>query len=184
MKERYRLFRRRKRIYYAFANTTSKKHLHRQPGDHWRGAIYNFGTSLTLNQSTVVGNSSTGGGSQGGGTGNGGGPFYLTTTIVCSNTASTSSNIVGTVIPLSSTNNLVDFNAMLYSLGNYGGPTQTMLPPGGSPVIDARSDSMTNFLSTEQRLLPRLFGAHVIGAVFDTPAGSGQFQFTDTQAMN
>jgi len=51
-------------------------------------------------------------------------------------------------------------------LGNSGGPTLTMPPLAGSPAIDAGDDSVTNFLSTDQRGYPRLSGTHVdIGAV-------------------
>jgi len=64
------------------------------------------------------------------------------------------------------TNSLVGVNALLAPLGNYGGPTQTMPPEPGSPAIDAGTDSVTSFLTTDQRGLPRKSGSHVdIGAV-------------------
>jgi hypothetical protein len=71
---------------------------------------------------------------------------------------------------LHNTSDVIDFdyrtNPVLASLGNYGGPTQTMPPLPGSPAIDAGDDAVTNFLATDQRGLPRLQGAHVdIGAV-------------------
>ncbi|MEJ2509905.1 MAG: choice-of-anchor Q domain-containing protein, partial [Gammaproteobacteria bacterium] len=47
-----------------------------------------------------------------------------------------------------------------------GGPTQTAPPLAGSPALDAGDDSVTDFLSTDQRGNPRLSGTHVdIGAV-------------------
>ena len=72
----------------------------------------------------------------------------------------------------------LDTKARLAPLGNYGGPTQTMalctaagIPPGchgASPAINAGDDTVTgppDNLSTDQRGLPRLSGAHVdIGA--------------------
>jgi hypothetical protein len=52
----------------------------------------------------------------------------------------------------------------LAPLGNYGGPTLTMLPLPGSPALDAGSDAVTN--TTDQRGWTRLAGLHVdIGAV-------------------
>ena len=138
-------------------------------------------------------------------------------------------------------------SAELAPLGNYGGPTQTMPPLPGSPVIDAGLDAITNDFAFDQRGLgfPRLVGAHVdigavegvyvanykgpgplnnpiwvgngsfqfgftnypdmnisfsvwattnlalpfnqwslLGAPLESPAGSGQFQFTDPQAAN
>jgi predicted outer membrane repeat protein len=137
--------------------------------------------------------------------------------------------------------------AQLAPLGNYGGPTMTMPPLPGSPVVDAGLDDILNTFSTDQRGsgFPRLVGAHVdigavegvyvanytgpgnlnnpvwqgngafqfgftnypdmnisfsvwastnlampfnlwspLGAPVESPAGSGQFQFTDSQATN
>jgi hypothetical protein len=61
--------------------------------------------------------------------------------------------------------NRIGGNPRLSELGYYGGPTQTMPPTPGSPVINGGSDSITNLFTTDQRGLPRLSGAHVdIGA--------------------
>jgi hypothetical protein len=57
-------------------------------------------------------------------------------------------------------------NAMLATLGDYGGTTQTQALLDGSPAIDAGDSSTT--LSTDQRGFPRLIGSAVdIGAVED-----------------
>ena len=130
----------------------------------------------------------------------------------------------------------------LSPLANYGGAMQTMPPLVGSPAVDAGSDSVTSFLATDERALPRKSGEHVdigaaelqlvtagtpthiasakklvngslqlnftnqsgasfrvlaatnvslplgawteIGFATETPASSGQFQFTDPQATN
>lgn len=60
-------------------------------------------------------------------------------------------------------------NAMLASLGDYGGPTQTMPPLPGSPARDPESGATTAPLfplNVDQRGQPRLQGAKVdIGAV-------------------
>ncbi|HEY3763081.1 MAG TPA: LamG domain-containing protein [Verrucomicrobiae bacterium] len=144
------------------------------------GGIYNGGT-LMLNNSTLAGSTANGGGGGGvgvgdvngdggaNGSGTGGGicnaaTLNLTNSIICSNTATVSPNLSGIIS--SQANNLVDTNALLAPLGNYGGPTQTMPPLPGSPAIDAGSDSVTNSLTIDQRGYPRLIGAHVdIGAV-------------------
>lgn len=133
-------------------------------------------------------------------------------------------------------------NPQLSALGNSGGSTPTMPPLVGSPAVDADSDSVTSFLATDERSLPRKSGEHVdigavelqlimantpthiasarklgngslqlnftnqsgasfrvltatnvslplaawmkIGFAIETPASSGQFQFTDPQPTN
>ena len=60
-------------------------------------------------------------------------------------------------------------NPLVAALGNYGGPTQTMPPLGGSPAINA-GVTVTG-LAIDQRGAPRLRGAAVdIGAVEVNPA--------------
>jgi len=130
------------------------------------GGIYNAGT-LTVNNSTMANNSSVGGtGGFGGtnGTVEGGGirnalTLNLTNSIVCSNTASFNPNISGNY---PNANNLVDADALLAPLGNYGGPTQTMPPEPGSPAINAGRPTL---LTTDQRGSPRPVGAPDIGSV-------------------
>jgi hypothetical protein len=156
------------------------------------GGIYGYGSqTVTLNNCTMVGNLAR----YGGGIYN---PDVtaLTNTIVAGNTASSGPDISGFY---SGVNNFIGGNPKLSVLGNYGGPTQTMQPLSGSPVIDAGTDSVTNFLTYDQRSSPRLSGAHVdIGAVerqFTTPATrplvlkdvtrfTNEFQFAFTNAPN
>jgi hypothetical protein len=119
------------------------------------GGIYNAGT-LIMNSCTLANNSSTGG--QGGtfagnGSGQGGGVYStstlsLTNTIVCSNAASSNPNIFGT---FSTANDLVNTNALLAPLGNYGGPTQTIPPEPGSPAIGAGNVTAASQFATDQR---------------------------------
>jgi hypothetical protein len=89
---------------------------------------------------------------------------FLTNTIIAGNTTATLfPNVNGSI---SGANNLIDVDPLLAPLGNYGGPTQTMPPLGGSPAINAGADSVTDLLTTDQRGSPRLAGSHVdIGAV-------------------
>src|SRR5439155_8678938 len=125
------------------------------------------------------------------GTANGGGIAILTgsavlkNSIVSANHRGTTANndISGSVTAGSSKNNLIGVggglingvngnkvgvtNPKLSALGNNGGPTQTMVPLAGSPVIDAGSNGLVPAgVSTDQRGLPRISGASVdMGAV-------------------
>jgi hypothetical protein len=104
----------------------------------------------------------------------------LTNSIVCDNVALSNPNLL-TNIAFKAASNLVDTNALLAPLGNYGGPTPTMPPLLNSPAIDAGSDSAASALATDQRGYPRKFGPHVdigavelnLGSVVQTDADSG-----------
>jgi hypothetical protein len=66
-------------------------------------------------------------------------------------------------------------NPMLSPLQNNGGPTLTVLPQPGSPMIDAGDDDVASLPATDQRGVVRKSGAHVdLGAV-EIVAGSLQF---------
>jgi predicted outer membrane repeat protein len=131
------------------------------------GGIYNpYGRgSITLTNSTLSGNSAY----LGGGIYNG---IYMgvsvsvqvSNSIVAGNIQSQGGgDIVGSV-SASSTNNFVGGSPMLGALANNGGPTQTMLPLAGSPVIDAGNDATCP--ATDQRGVRRPQGSHCdIGAV-------------------
>src|SRR5688572_12251465 len=146
--------------------------------------IHGPSTVLRINNSTLAGNSAT---NAGGGIYNNQGTVNLTNAIVAGNTARTNANISGSSL---GANSLTNGHPMLAPLGNYGGPTWTMPPLPGSPAINNGGDSVTNFLATDQRGVPRRLGAHVdIGAVegvFDPDfrlvdarrLGNGSFQFS------
>ena len=122
------------------------------------GAIAIAGGTVNINNSTLSGNQAFG---YGGGVDIFSGLLNLTNSIVCANSPN---NIDAPVN--SSASNLVDTNALLAPLGNYGGPTPTMPPYAGSPAIEAGSDAVTSFLATDQRGHSRQSGTHVdIGAV-------------------
>jgi hypothetical protein len=128
------------------------------------GGILNGGT-LTINNSTISGNSADyGGGIAGSAT--------LQNTIVANNSATTGANCDGTMTSkgynLSSDNScnvngpgdLNNTDAKLGTLGNNGGPTQTIPLRSGSPAIDAGNpkgctDSNGHLLTTDQRGYPR-----------------------------
>jgi hypothetical protein len=157
------------------------------------GAIESFG-GLTLNQCTVTENTSLS--SYGGNieaaditvnnstiSGNHGGvggialygTLSMTNSILSGNSGSLTYGGLGqSTNLLASTNavlniaaSLVDVpDAGLAPLGDYGGPTPTMLPLPGSVAIDAGLDYVTNRFTSDQRGQPRLAGLHVdIGAV-------------------
>jgi len=140
-----------------------------------------FGTNM-LNNCTISGNSAH---RRAGGVYENSSLLLLTNTIVAGNTAGTSDpEILGDI---SGANNLTNGDPLLAPLGNYGGPAQTMPPLAGSPAINAGNDSVTNFLTTDQRGYPRLAGKHVdIGAVEIQPSivlntnddGPGSFRAT------
>jgi hypothetical protein len=142
------------------------------------GGIFNFDATLTVTNSTLAGNSAQ----LGGGIYNyDGGSAVLVNTIVANSTLGTdlysglgsvftgSYDLIGDGSNLSSFTHSLQGNPLLASLGNYGGPTQTMTPLPGSPAIDAGDDSVLGpplNLTTDQRGFPRKAGAHVdMGAV-------------------
>jgi len=167
------------------------------------GAIDNvFGATLNLINCTFADNSA---GGLGGGIDNYLSTVNLTNCIVALNPsqdiynwgASTvnagGSNLVVSLMNGGGTNNatasILAVDPQLAALGHYGGPTQTQPLLPGSPAIAAGLNSVTNFLTTDQRGYPRLAGAHVdLGAVegvynpalpLDPPVrlGNGTFRF-------
>jgi len=118
----------------------------------------------TLDSCTISGNQCTNTG-VGGGVYNVNGTITNINCIVAGNTTVASgagSNIVG-AFHFSGVQ-LLNVNPQLASLGNYGGPTQTMPPLAGSQAIDGAT-SGTGF-TTDQRGYPRTQGADPdIGAV-------------------
>jgi predicted outer membrane repeat protein len=119
-----------------------------------------FGTPVTINFCTLTGNSSPTGGGLVLSTNNAGAATVFNS-IIAGNTGGSSSNISG--VYTDNGGNLTDFDPMLAPLGNYGGPTQTMLPLPGSPAID---DGVATMITTDQRGFYRTVGlAPDIGAV-------------------
>lgn len=124
-----------------------------------------FGTNI-LNNCTICGNFAN---RRAGGMYENSSHSFVTNTIVAGNTALISTpDFLGSI---SGVNNFFGGNPLLAPLGNYGGPTQTMPPLGGSPVLNAGVDSVANFLTIDQRGEPRLADSHVdIGAVEIQPS--------------
>jgi predicted outer membrane repeat protein len=122
------------------------------------GGIYAKSGSLILNNCTLSGNSAS---SSGGGICNAYfGTLTLNNSIVAASTAPSDANIAGSFF---GANNITSGDPLLASLGDYGGPTQTMPPLLGSPAIDAAD---VTALTTDQRGFSRMVnGAVDIGAV-------------------
>ncbi|MCE7951418.1 MAG: hypothetical protein DYH18_10000 [Xanthomonadales bacterium PRO7] len=138
--------------------------------------------STTLSNSTVSGNDAP---HAGGVSENSDGVMTMTNTVVAGNTATYSDNDVGThgggmiaaafsligdtgaATITDNGGNLLNVAPQLGALASNGGPTQTMLPLTGSPLIDA-GDPAFSGLSTDQRGagFPRIINGRVdIGAV-------------------
>jgi len=152
------------------------------------GGINNSGGTLTVTSSTLAGNTATFSGGAGGilttgqpfpFPGNTGGVVTLTNTIVATSTGGDLGAFAGG--SFTGNNNLIDdatsaggftdnaggnivgHPALLGTLGDYGGPTQTMPPLPGSPAIDAGGGGCSG---TDQRGVARPQGAACdIGAV-------------------
>ncbi len=162
------------------------------------GGLYtdDYGSSALIN-CTVSGNSA----GSGGGLDNSQGTVKIGNTIVAENTATTAGpDAIGTFASLG--NNLIGetngsfgwvgsdltgtsgdrLNALLASLGNYGGPTQTMALLPGSLAIDAGNNGLIPAgVITDQRGLPRIVGGVVDIGAFESSlftitviSGSGQ----------
>ena len=119
------------------------------------GGIYSTGT-LTVTNSTITGNYVYGGVEGGNGVGGGidvaGGTATINNSIVSGNTGSVSTNINGTY---SGTGNIVGGSPQLGAQGNYGGPTQTVLPlPGSSAICGALAANIPSGVTTDQRGFP------------------------------
>ncbi len=161
------------------------------------GGICNAGGTVTVNQSTLTGNSANNFSYFGGGGILNVATLTLYNSIVAGNVPNNLYNLVTTT---STGVNLTSGDPLLAPLGNYGGPTLTMLPLFGSPAIDACTNGSS--FTTDQRGYPRLSGAHVdIGAVeaqwapanlpptltdsaWTAPGGARCFQFTFSSVTN
>ncbi len=113
------------------------------------GGIVNNGTTLTITNSIVAGNTTTG---------NPGDDCDSCGTQSSNNLISTPSNII---------------NPMLGSLAYNGGPTETMLPLTGSPALGA---GLSSTLPTDQRGDPRPTGTGVVSDLGSVEVTQGSAQ--------
>ena len=119
--------------------------------------------------------------------------------ILSGNTAGGAFNDIGSAVNPSSASNLIGVggglvngnqvginNPQLTSLGNNGGPTETILPLGQSPAVDSGNNSLIPAgITTDQRGLPRIVGkavdigateleSDISGTVFNDVNGNGK----------
>lgn len=151
------------------------------------GGIFMLGSRVTIAQSTIVGNTAKhAGGVQwstydvsespdGASFPSFPGTLRLANTVIAAQTVGSDLDYTeaygshGSTAPLEtgSGNNLIGGNPLLGPLANNEGPTQTMVPLAGSPVIDAGDNTLVPAgLVTDQRAKQRIVGSTVdIGAV-------------------
>ncbi|MFN7930654.1 MAG: choice-of-anchor Q domain-containing protein [Blastocatellia bacterium] len=145
------------------------------------GGIHNqVGGTINVTNCTLVGNSAEGVNSGGGGINNNSGTATVTNTIAVGNTASSNPDLRGT---FTTSNNLTgsQTTALLGTLGNYGGTTDTYPLLPGSPAINAGTSSGAP--ATDQRGVARPQQTGVdIGAIesrgFTLAVNSGNNQST------
>jgi len=159
------------------------------------GGGLSLGGTVQLTNDTVYANSDNFPGQFGAGIRVGASGTTLDNTIVAANMApgGVESDIGGETIPGSSYNiigdsgsstgltngtsgNRLGVNPGLLPLGNYGGPTQTMLPAAGSPAINAGNTAFLTGQESDQRGFNRTYGLLGdfvdIGAVEVQPPGT------------
>ncbi len=139
-----------------------------------------FFTSMTLTNSTVFGNSANVGGNifRGGGTltfknniiaggaltGVGGSGVDISGTSFSSQGFNLIQTTAGGTITGTTGSNITGVSPNLFPLGNYGGPTPSLLPAPNSPVINTGDTGLT--MGLDQRSLQRVVGGQAdIGAV-------------------
>ena len=129
------------------------------------GGLDNSGT-VDIDSSTISGNTATDAG--GGGISNGSTAVIQNSVLASNSGGNCSGRITSSIYTLSSdttcvlagSGDLNNVNPKLGTLGNYGGPTQTIPLLSGSPAIDAGdpsgcTDSQGHLLTTDQRGYPR-----------------------------
>ncbi|MFZ0826145.1 MAG: choice-of-anchor Q domain-containing protein, partial [Verrucomicrobiia bacterium] len=159
------------------------------------GGALSSGGAVNLIQSTLTGNSTSGfaGGIHSGGAGT----LSISNSIVAGNNAANKPDLDSAYTGVT---NLIGGTAQLAALGYYGGPTPTMPPLPGSPVIAAGNAGIATGLGNDQRGFPRIVGGQTdLGAVelqsppanppvlenavwYGGGGGAGAFQFTMSSA--
>lgn len=145
--------------------------LTRNRGDRSGGGIHMVGAAATITHCTIVQNGveqvADRGRNRNFGVGglsaDNGGSYFVTNSIICQNYDDFELNRVegedidpGTMSPEPPAGNLIGIDPFLSPLGDYGGPTLTMVPITGSPAIDGGEDAG---LESDQRGAGRFFGS-------------------------
>lgn len=117
------------------------------------GALHQFSSSFdstvsTLSHCTLSGNSA----GVAGGALAGDGFLVVTDCVIAANRAPAGPDVSTTNLINEGNHNLIGGDPQLSPVGDHGGPTPTMIPLPGSPVIDAAADSL---VPLDQRGFPR-----------------------------
>ena len=114
------------------------------------GAFHSSDGTFDILNATIARNSAS---NSGGGIRQTGGTINLNNSILSENFANSNDERETTAGTFNNDSSLEGGSPQLGPLQNNGGPTQTMLPLSGSPVIDAGSDALANTagLTTDQR---------------------------------
>jgi len=151
-------------------------------GSGYGGAIFNLSGSLTITNATLSSNTAAQGGTDIYNLADGVASTVVANNTIMGQTAASVTDYVdngmGATASSSGVGDLVRDNGnfdgtivstadpLLGTLANNGGPTQTLLPASGSPVINAGNNAAAAALSTDQRGFERIFGSAVdIGSV-------------------
>ncbi len=130
------------------------------------GIFVDDNSSLTLNFSTLSGNITGSGGSGGGIYSSSNSTFNITNSIIAGNAqadllATTQSENIAGFATVDPATNILSGDPLLAPLGDYGGPTRTMLPLPNSP---ARNMATSSTRTADQRGFPITDGQPDIGA--------------------
>jgi parallel beta-helix repeat protein len=158
-------------------------------GDGGGVYLYNSYDGITIRHTTIAGNSATG---------TGGGLFIenssipLLNSLVGDNTAGANNDLgngidgsfdltftlvesPGTATINDNGGNIFGQDPQLGALVNNGGPTQTHLPAGASPAVNAGDPAFVPPPSTDQRGLPRVVNGRIDMGAVEVNAGTIQF---------
>jgi hypothetical protein len=145
------------------------------------GAIFGFTGTVTATNNIFVGNSARVGAAVANA---GGGTIVNLTENVFFNNLDNGGTEDDCAFCTSNTQ-AVDADPMLAPLGNYGGPTQTMLPQPGSSAICAGSAALAAGLTTDQRGFPRTTSYSIGGTpTVCVDAGAVQTNYQSVQFTN
>jgi parallel beta-helix repeat protein len=159
-------------------------------GDGGGVFLYNFYNDFNIRHTTIAGNSATG---AGGGIHANSSPVVVNNTIVADNTAAGTNNDLSTAIDgsfdlsfsliespgtASFTDNggsLLNQDPQLGALADNGGTTQTHLPAGASPAVNAGDPAFAPPPATDQRGLARVAGGRLDMGAVEVNGGTIQF---------
>ena len=128
------------------------------------GALYfGFSGTFELRSCTIAGNTANSGYGSG---------IFANSTFTCRDSVIAGNGVVpvaaanvyqlGNLTPTgAAAGNFIGGDPLLYPLGNYGGPTPTMIPLAGSPLVDPTANATSSPLATDQRGSARVLGPRV-----------------------